>query len=114
MAGSVQAEIIGYIGGAFLAICCIPQFMKMYENQSAKDVSLLYTFLYVIGLIFTLSYMIMLDATAAIVTISFEVAVALAVVALKLYFDYGANTASTSDGESGSDGDQVKVVVELE
>jgi hypothetical protein len=34
------AEIIGYTGGVFLAICCIPQFIKMYQNKSAKDVSL--------------------------------------------------------------------------
>ncbi len=87
MAGSLQAEIIGYIGGFFLAVCCIPQFFKMYENQSAKDVSLLYTVLYTVGLVFTLTYMIMLEATAAIITISFEVAVALAVLFLKFYFD---------------------------
>lgn len=106
MAGSLQAEIIGYVGGAFLAICCIPQFLKMWENKSAKDVSLLYTFLYTIGLVFTLVYMIMLEATAAIVTISFEVAVALAVVALKLYFD----SCGTRTRANGRDED-VKVVL---
>ncbi|KAI8910454.1 hypothetical protein EDD86DRAFT_181123, partial [Gorgonomyces haynaldii] len=77
----------GYAGGAVLAICTAPQIYVMIKNKSAKDVSLLYACLYLFGLTLTLVYMVLLEATAATITISFEVFLAIIVLILKLVLD---------------------------
>lgn len=44
-------EFIGYFGGLLIAVALAPQLIKTYETKSAKDLSLLWTGISLIGLI---------------------------------------------------------------
>lgn len=44
-------EFIGYLGGFLIAIALAPQLIKTYKTKSAKDLSLLWTTISLIGLI---------------------------------------------------------------
>jgi MtN3 and saliva related transmembrane protein len=80
-------DFFGYTGGIFLSICTIPQIYLMYSTKSAKDVSLSYAILYFIGLSLTLVYLVLEEALAGVITMTFEVFLAAVVIALKLYLD---------------------------
>ncbi len=45
-------EIIGYLGGFLIAVSLVPQLVKTWKTKSAKDLSLLWTGVSLIGLIF--------------------------------------------------------------
>lgn len=47
---------IGYIGGIVLSVCLIPQIYKVYKTKHVKNISYLWQFLYIIGIIFHLYY----------------------------------------------------------
>jgi len=44
-------EIVGYLGGLLIAIALTPQLIKTFKTKSAKDLSLLWTTISLIGLI---------------------------------------------------------------
>ena len=44
-------ELIGYLGGFLIAVALAPQLVKTYETKSAKDLSLLWTTISLLGLI---------------------------------------------------------------
>lgn len=44
-------EFVGYLGGFLIAIALIPQLIKTWKTKSAKDLSLLWTTISLIGLI---------------------------------------------------------------
>lgn len=48
-----QKDIVGALGGIFMAICLIPQLAHMYTSKSARDLSYAWTAWYIIGLSFT-------------------------------------------------------------
>ncbi len=44
-------EIIGYLGGFLIAIALLPQIIKTFRTKSAKDLSMLWTLVLLIGLL---------------------------------------------------------------
>lgn len=44
-------ELLGYLGGFLIAIALAPQLIKTWKTKSAKDLSLLWTTISLIGLI---------------------------------------------------------------
>ena len=54
-------EGIGYLGGFLIAISLVPQLIKMYRTKSAKDISLLWTFVALVGLMLYGAYAYMDD-----------------------------------------------------
>lgn len=44
-------EVIGYFGGFLIAVALAPQLVKTWKTKSAKDLSLLWTTISLIGLI---------------------------------------------------------------
>ena len=44
-------EFVGYLGGFLIAIALAPQLIKTWKTKSAKDLSLLWTSISLIGLI---------------------------------------------------------------
>ena len=44
-------EFVGYLGGFLIAIALAPQLIKTWKTKSAKDLSLLWTTISLIGLI---------------------------------------------------------------
>ncbi len=49
-------ELVGYTGGLLIAVSLIPQLIKTWKTKSAKDLSLLWTFITLIGLILYATY----------------------------------------------------------
>lgn len=90
-----RSEIIGYIGGALLAACLFPQFYLIYCTGSARDISLGWTILYVVGLSFSLAYLVLLEALAGWVSMLIELVFACLLLGIKIWYDF-ARTCNTS------------------
>jgi uncharacterized protein with PQ loop repeat len=61
----VVNDAIGILGGLLLVIALIPQIMHIFKRKSAKDLSYSWLILlYVLGLIFYIWYLLVLDALA--------------------------------------------------
>jgi MtN3 and saliva related transmembrane protein len=43
-------ELIGYLGGFLIAVALLPQIIKTFKTKSAKDISILWTSVLLIGL----------------------------------------------------------------
>ncbi len=71
-------ETIGWIGNILFAICGIPQVIKTYRSKSAKDLSVLFLWLWFAGELLTFIYIFVGDTETA----TFH---------LPLYFNYIAN-----------------------
>ena len=61
-------QIIGLVAGALIATSFIPQILKLFKLKSAKEISLPFTFLQLLGGVIFLIYGILLSLTALIVT----------------------------------------------
>mmetsp|Transcript_23368 Transcript_23368/g.57997 ORF Transcript_23368/g.57997 Transcript_23368/m.57997 type:complete len:125 (-) Transcript_23368:79-453(-) len=83
----VNWDIPGYIGGGILAVCVVPQIIKVFRTRSAKDISFLWSAMYILGLVLTTVYLIGIGATAGYVGTLIEIAVAVFLVLTKIYFD---------------------------
>ena len=47
---------IGYTGGIILSLCLIPQIFKIYKTKKVDNISLLWQFMYISGIILHLVY----------------------------------------------------------
>ena len=76
-------EWVGFIGGFLIAISLMPQLIKTWKTKSTKDISLLWTIILLIGLLFYAVYAIknlivpliifaLLEAIMSIILISFK------------------------------------------
>ena len=54
-------ETIGWTGNILFAICGIPQVIKTYRSKSAKDLSLLFLWLWFVGELLTFIYIVVGD-----------------------------------------------------
>jgi len=54
-------EYLGYIGGVLTTFCYIPQIIQVYKLKSAKEISLLFTIMLLIGVVCWLFYGILLS-----------------------------------------------------
>ena len=61
-------EIFGFIGGTLISIAMIPQVVRLFKLKSAREISLLFTSLLVIGGIFWLIYGLVLARPSIIYT----------------------------------------------
>ena len=49
MVSSVAKDVIGGLGGGILAVCLLPQLLKMYSTRSAADLSMPFIVVYTLG-----------------------------------------------------------------
>ena len=56
-----MAEYIGYIGGLLTTLCYVPQIIRVFRLKSAKEISLLFTILLLVGVAVWLFYGIILS-----------------------------------------------------
>ncbi len=54
-------EYIGWIGAFFFAICALPQAIKVFKTKKADDLSWLFLIFWLLGEIFTLTYLLIDD-----------------------------------------------------
>jgi len=74
-------EFLGYIGGVLTTFCYIPQIIRVFRLKSAKEISLLFTILLLVGVVVWLFYGILLSLGPVILWNS----VALVIVSVLLY-----------------------------
>jgi S-adenosylmethionine/arginine decarboxylase-like enzyme/uncharacterized protein with PQ loop repeat len=79
----VVGDILGTVGGIILGVCLIPEIRLIVKQQSAEDVSYTWLFLYLVGLVFTMAYLIIVEALVGWVTIVVEIAGVILIVYLK-------------------------------
>jgi MtN3 and saliva related transmembrane protein len=79
--------INGYVGGVLSAALFVPQLYKMYQTQSAIELS--WTFLIVsnVGSVFSIFYYIEIDATPMIYTNAFSLLTRIIMIIYKYHLD---------------------------
>jgi MtN3 and saliva related transmembrane protein len=81
----MNPDLIGYLAGVAMAISLSPQVIKVWKTRSARDISLAWVIIYVIGLSLWVLYGILIQALPMMIFSSVELAFALALLALKLF-----------------------------
>lgn len=71
-------ETIGWVGNILFAVCGIPQVIKTYQSKSAKDLSVVFLWLWFAGELLTFVYIVIGDLKTA--TTHFP-----------MYFNYAVN-----------------------
>lgn len=51
-----MADWLGFVAGAIMTVGFLPQVMRVYKLKSAREISLLFTILLIIGVLFWLGY----------------------------------------------------------
>lgn len=74
-------EYLGYIGGVLTTFCYVPQIIRVFRLKSAKEISLLFTILLLVGIVIWLFYGILLSLAPII----FWNSIGLVIVATLLY-----------------------------
>jgi MtN3 and saliva related transmembrane protein len=49
-------QILGFIAGLFTTFSVIPQIIKIFRNKSARDISVIFSLMFVVGGLLWLSY----------------------------------------------------------
>ena len=82
----VNIEIIGYLAGIIVAMSLLPQIIKAWKTKSTKDISIVWTAIYMVGLSLWITYGIGSSSYPLILTISIELAMASSLCILKLRY----------------------------
>ncbi len=80
-------EITGYLGGLLIAIALMPQLIKTWRTKSAKDISLLWTFVSLTGLLLYAVYAIRNTIIPLIVFALIESVIVIILIGLKIKYD---------------------------
>jgi uncharacterized protein with PQ loop repeat len=78
-------DLLGWLGGGMLAICSIPQTIKIIKAGSSKSMSLLFMWLWFWGEVFTLSY-ILIGSFSLPLFVNYSINLTLSIILLKYYY----------------------------
>jgi len=78
-------DLLGWLGGGMLAICSIPQTIKIIKAGSSKSMSLLFMWLWFWGEVFTLSY-ILIGNFSLPLFVNYSINLTLSIILLKYYY----------------------------
>jgi MtN3 and saliva related transmembrane protein len=62
-----SSEILGLVGGFFTTFAVVPQIMRVYKLKSAREISILYNTMMLLGILIWLAYGIILDLVPIII-----------------------------------------------
>ncbi|RLN48651.1 hypothetical protein BBJ28_00020789 [Nothophytophthora sp. Chile5] len=96
---SVAFKTVGLIGSFVISSALVPQMRKVYKTKSAKDISLLFQVLYVVGLGMILIYGFGESLWPIYIPATVEELAAVTMLCMKLYYD----RRSTKMGAAGGD-----------
>ena len=82
----INYELIGYIAGFIVAISLTPQVFKAWKTKSTKDISIVWTLIYVTGLIGWIIYGFGIQSSPLIITITVEFSLAVSLLVLKVRY----------------------------
>jgi len=83
------SEILGYFGGILIVASMVPQVIKNWKEQSAKDISFLRSIIYVLGVVIFIAYGFLIKETP-IILMNF-IGLFLGLTSLLQKIAYGAN-----------------------
>lgn len=83
----MKLELVGYFGGFLIAVALAPQLVKTYTTKSAKDLSLLWTTVSLIGLILYGVYAAINHVLPLLTFASIESAMIIVLIVLKIKYD---------------------------
>lgn len=81
-----MADLIGLLAGALTTIAFVPQLLKIYASKSGKDVSARMFVIFSAGVALWLVYGIMIRSLPVIIANIITLALALAIMALKIHY----------------------------
>ena len=79
-------EVLGFIGGGAITASLVPQIYRVFKLKSAHDISLPFTLMLLIGLIFWINYGLALDLTPVVLWNSISVGLVAALLYAKLRY----------------------------
>ncbi len=82
----VDIEVLGYVAGAIVAASLSPQVIKSWRSKSTKDISILWTLIYMTGLFLWVMYGIGIENYPIIVMLSIEFLMATSLFVLKIIY----------------------------
>jgi MtN3 and saliva related transmembrane protein len=82
----LAAEWIGLIGGAISTIGFLPQVIRVFKLKSAREISLLWSFSFIVGVGCWLTYGILLQLTSVMLWSSISVFLGSALIYAKLKY----------------------------
>jgi MtN3 and saliva related transmembrane protein len=80
------SEYLGYIGGVLTTFCYVPQILRVFRLKSAKEISLLFTIMLLMGVLVWLFYGIFLSLAPIILWNSIGVVIVAALLYAKLKY----------------------------
>lgn len=84
-------EFIGYLGGFLIAVALAPQLIKTWKTKSAKDLSLLWTTISLIGLILYGIYAAINKVFPLLTFATIESVMIITLILLKIKYDRAKN-----------------------
>ncbi len=81
-----HTELLGLIAGLFTTVAFVPQVVKIWKSRHAKDISLAMFAIFSTGVALWIVYGFTIGSLPVILSNSITFALALAILALKLYF----------------------------
>ena len=82
-----NADVVGYIAGAITTFTFLPQVIKTWKENSAKDISILMFVIAAVNEILWIIYGVMEDSLVIILTNAILLCMALLMITFKLRFD---------------------------
>ena len=79
-------EYLGYVGGILTTFCYVPQIIRVFRLKSAKEISLLFTILLLVGVVVWLFYGIFLSLAPVILWNSIAVVIVAALLYAKVKY----------------------------
>ncbi len=79
-------EYLGYIGGIFTTFCYVPQVIRIFRLKSAKEISLPFTLMLLIGTVIWLCYGIILSLVPIILWNSIGIVIIASLLFAKLKY----------------------------
>ena len=79
-------ELVGYFAGIMVAISLIPQVIKSWKTKSTKDISVMWTLIYLTGLILWIVYGIGILSFPIIIFVTIEALLAISLLILKIKY----------------------------
>ena len=92
---SKPTDIVGFLGGATIAISLLPQVIKTWRTRSASDISYFYQFIYITGCTMTNIYSLSEGLWPVFVPCLFEQTFILTLTLMKLVYDRLDNGKTT-------------------
>ena len=89
-------DAIGYSGGVILSLCLIPQIVTIIKTKQVNNISYLWQFLYILGIIFHLYYGIYYNLAPIYIPTAIELFFVLILLGLKIYYERKKNDIISS------------------